>query len=309
VPRRDRPPAAADGIEIKPVGRVGGSLQYGVRSGEWGLYLAAEGLKDDGWRLQSPSRLPRFYGDLGWKGTDAEIHLVTSAADNFFGVIGPTPVELLANDYRAIYTWPQTTKNEAALVALNGRYSMTDHWTVQSNLYYRRFNQEHVDGNAAEVERCSGAAGNPLFNTLCLENDAFPQPRPPAAAFQILNQSGQPINCPPGSGNTCATTPWGTVDRTCTKALTTGASLQGLNDDKVLGHDNYFVIGASVDRSKIGFQANSELGYIYPDLFVGPNAAIPGTGETIHTAGNLGFRLALLPGRPIMVPISTRHSI
>src|SRR5262249_34679534 len=93
-------------------------------------------------RYQSASRLARFYGDLGWKGTDAENHLVTSAADNFFGVIGPTPVELLANDYRAIYTWPQTTKNEAALVALNGRYSVTDHWTVQSNLYYRRFNQE-----------------------------------------------------------------------------------------------------------------------------------------------------------------------
>jgi len=57
----------------------------------------------------------------------------------------------------------------------------------------------------------------------------------------------------------------------------------------VLGHGNYFVIGASVDRSKIGFQANSELGYIYPDLFVGPNAAIPGTGDIIRTAGNLGF--------------------
>ena len=102
-------------------GRVGGSLQHGVRNGEWGLYLAAEGLKDDGWRYQSPSRLARFYGDLGWKGTDAEIHLVTSAADNYFGVIGPTPVELLANDYRAIYTWPQTTKNQAELIALNGR--------------------------------------------------------------------------------------------------------------------------------------------------------------------------------------------
>src|SRR5499426_2671044 len=270
-------------------GRVGGSLQYGVRNGEWGLYLAAEGLKDDGWRLQSPSRLARFYGDLGWKGTDAEIHLVTSAADNFFGVIGPTPIELLANDYRAIYTWPQTTKNEAALAALNGRYSVTDHWTVQSNLYYRRFNQQHVDGNAAEVERCSGAANNPLFNTLCLQDDAFPQPRPPAAAFQILNQNGQPINCPPGGGNTCATTPWGTVDRTFTKALTTGASLQALSDDKVLGHNNNFVIGASVDRSKIGFRASSELGFIYPDLFVGPNAAVPGTGQIIHTAGNLGF--------------------
>src|SRR5262249_8017364 len=103
-------------------------------------------------------------------------------------------------------------------------------------------------------------------------------------AFQVvaptpLNQNNQPIPCPPGGGNTCATTPWGTVDRTFTKALTTGASLQGLNDDKVLGHDNYFVIGASVDRSKIGFLGNSELGFIYPDLFVGPNAAIPGTGQ------------------------------
>jgi iron complex outermembrane receptor protein len=270
-------------------GRVGGSLQYGVRSGEWGLYLAAEGLKDDGWRLQSPSRLARFYGDLGWKGTDAEIHLVTSAADNYFGAIGPTPVELLANDYRAIYTWPQTTKNQAELIALNGRYAVTDHWTVQSNLYYRRFDQQHVDANAAEVERCSGAANNPLFSTLCLENDQFPQPRPPQAAFQILNQNNQPVPCPPGGGNTCAITPWATVDRTFTKGLTTGASLQGLSDDKVLGHDNNFVIGASVDRSKIGFRANSELGFIYPDLFVGPNAAVPGTGEIIHTAGNIGF--------------------
>jgi iron complex outermembrane recepter protein len=179
---------------------------------------------------------------------------------------------------------------------------MTDHWTVQSNLYYRRFNQEHVDGNAAEVERCSGAANNPLFNTLCLENDALPQPRPPAADFQDPQSNGQPIPCPPGGGNTCATTPWGTVDRTCTKALTTGASLQGLSDDKVLGHDNSFVIGASVDRSKIGFRANSELGVIYPDLFVGPNAAIPGTGETIHTAGNLGFSpVSLAAWQPIMV--------
>jgi iron complex outermembrane recepter protein len=137
-------------------GRVGGSLQYGVRNAEWGLYLAAEGLKDDGWRYQSPSRLARFYGDLGWKGTDAEIHLVTSAADNFFGVIGPTPVELLNNDYRSIFTWPQTTRNQAQLLALNGRYAVTDHWTVQSNLYVRQFQQAHVDGNGAEVERCSG---------------------------------------------------------------------------------------------------------------------------------------------------------
>jgi len=202
-------------------------------------------------------------------------------------VVGPTPLQLINTDYRSIYTWPQTTKNTAQLIAMNGRYSVSDHWTVQSNLYLRKFQQAHVDGNAADVERCSGQAANPLFNTLCLENDSFPTQ--PAANFQILNQNNRPINCPPGPGNTCATTPWGTVDRTWTNAITTGASLQGINDDKLLGHDNYFTIGGSVDRSKIGFQGNSELGYIYPDFFVGPNAAVPGTGQIVHTAGNIGF--------------------
>src|SRR6476661_1324694 len=251
------------------------------------VYMQGVRINDDGWRYQSPSRIGRFYGDLGWRGTDAEVHFITSIAYNYFGVVGPTPLQLLNNDYRAIYTWPQTTKNQAQLIAMNGRYSVTDHWTVQSNLYYRKFQQAHVDGNTAEVERCSGQAANPLFNTLCLEDDGFP--RQPAANFQLLNQNNRPINCPPGPGNTCATTPWGTVDRTWTNAITTGASLQGINDDKIFGHDNYFTIGGSVDRSKIGFQANSELGYIYPDFFVGPNAAVPGTGQIVHTAANIGF--------------------
>ena len=268
-------------------GRLGGWLQYGVRNGEWATYLAAQGVTDDGWRYQSPSRIARFYGDLGWKGTDAEVHLVASTADNFFGVIGPTPIELLNNDYRSIFTWPQTTRNQAELLALNGRYSITDHWTVQSNLYLRKFDQAHVDGNGAEVERCSGMVGNPLFNTLCLENDGFSNQ--PQANFQIFTGSNQPINCPPGNGNTCATTPWGTVDRTFTNALTTGGTLQATNDDKIFNHDNYFTLGGSIDHSKINFQANSELGYVFPDLFVGPNAAIPASGQIIHTAANLGF--------------------
>jgi D-alanyl-D-alanine carboxypeptidase len=53
---------------------------------EWALYLVAQQLKEDRWRDQSPSRIARFYGNLGWKSTDAEVHLVASEDD---GVIGP----------------------------------------------------------------------------------------------------------------------------------------------------------------------------------------------------------------------------
>src|SRR5215471_13297460 len=44
-----------------------------VADGGWALYLAAQGLEDVRWRYQSPSRIARFYGALGWKGAAAEV--------------------------------------------------------------------------------------------------------------------------------------------------------------------------------------------------------------------------------------------
>jgi len=158
----------------------------GIADGGWALYLAAQGLKDHRWRYQSPSRIARLYGDLGSKGTDVEVHLVASEADNFFDVIRPY---------------------QAQLRALNGRYSVTDHWALGSNLYVRKF------------ERAI-----PLFNTLCMENDGFPTQ--PQANFQNLSPNNHPTKYPFGSGNACALTPWGNVDRTFTNALTTGGTLQ-----------------------------------------------------------------------------------
>src|SRR4029453_48253 len=46
--------------------------------------------------------------------------------------------------------------------------------------------------------------------------------------------------------------------------------------------DNYFVTGASADLSSVKFHSNSRLGYIYPYLFVGPNADVAGAGTVIQ---------------------------
>ena len=70
---------------------------------------------------------------------------------------------------------------------------------------------------------------------------------------------------------------------------TSAASLQATNDAQLFGRDNNFVVGGSIDHGQVDFRANSELGFIYPDLFVGPNPAIPGTGLIIHTRGNIGY--------------------
>ena len=194
-----------------------------------------------------------------------------------FGVVGPTPVELLDRDRKAIYTWPQTTRNQMQFSALNGKFDLPDAWSMQGGLYVRKFRQRHVDGNAAELEECGGA----LAGTLCLSSDGFPGL--PASAFQIRDASNNPI------AFAGATVPYGTVDRTATDALTAGASLQFSNAAAWFGHGNSFTAGATFDRSWIKFSASSELGVIFPDLRVGPNGSIPGTGSIISTADNIGF--------------------
>ncbi len=259
-------------------------MQYGGRKDNVAVYVAAEGLTDRGWRYQSPSRIKRFYGDVGWQANGNEVHVSAGAASNFFGVIGPTPVQMLAQDYKSIYTWPQTTKNQMAFAAVNGKFDLSGPWSMQTDFYMRRFRQKHVDGNDADIEECDP----PLDGTLCLDDDGFPGQ--PAAKFPDSQASGSPIPFVAG-------TPYGTVDRTSTDARVFGGSLQFTNDAKLYGHGNSFVAGASIDHGRIRFDANSELGYIYPDLFVGPNGAVPGTGSQIQTAGNIGYAPVMLNTR------------
>jgi iron complex outermembrane receptor protein len=276
-------------------GRGQGGVQYGAQNGNWSSYFAAQGLTDDGWRQKSPAKLGRFYGDVGWRDDRAEFHLFGGVSTSSFGVAAATPVEMLARNWSSVYTTPQTTDNKMAMIGVNGKVAVTDSWTVQGNLYGRFFRQDHVDGNDGNVERCSNSSS--YAGRLCLEDDGFPRPVPFTGAaalafrnqFVILDQNNQPVPCPPGSGNTCASVPYGSIDRTKTSSDTFGGSLQATNDDRLFGHGNHFVVGGSIDRGKTAFDATSTLGYIYPDLTVGFNPAIPGNGSVIHTLGNVGY--------------------
>jgi iron complex outermembrane receptor protein len=274
-------------------GRRSGDVQYGVQHGEYSGYLAAQTVHDDGWRLKSPTNLVRLFGDLGWRREGTELHLITMAASTLVGASAATPIQLLERDDRAVYTTPQTTRNRAALVALNAKSSLTDIWSLQGNIYVRGFQQHHTDGNLADTERCSNSASPEFHDHLCLQDDGFPRPNPVTTAFRdqfaFLDANNNPIPCPSGSGNTCATTPYGTIDRTTTDATTTGASLQATNTGKLFDHGNHLVAGGSNNHSTVTFGADSTLGYVNPDLTVTINPDIPGNGSIIHTLGGLGY--------------------
>ncbi len=283
-------------LQAGSFGRKSVSAQYGAVNGPYSLYLAAQAMHDDGWRQKSPANVGRFYSDAGWRNEGTELHLVAAAASSSLGVAAATPIQMLERDWTSIFTTPQTTQNRMGLLALNGKREVTNTWTLLGNVYLRQFDQRHVDGNSADVERCS--ASSSFANHLCLQDDGFPRPNPVTTAFRdqfvLLDQNNNTIPCPPGSGNTCASVPYGTIDRTRSDTTTIGTSLQGSNNDKILGHDNHFTVGGSIDHSRTAFSASSELGFILPDLSVVSNPAIPGDGSIIHTLGGFGYGPVLL---------------
>ena len=270
-------------LEGGSFGRIDGSLEAGATSGPFGLYVAADAGRDHGWRLHSPSDIARLYADLGWKDAASELHLVVAGASDKAGAVGPTPLDLLAQDRKAVFTFPQTTRNSSALAAVNARHELNADWSLQGAAYVRSFKQHHLDGNDGNFAAC----GNPLSGELCLDSADFPEGLRRPGDFQVLDKAGAPIPCP--DGISCDEVPYGTLDRTRTDSIGWGGSLQASSDGKLFGHGNVFAMGASGDFSRIRFSANSELALIHPDLSVSPGGDIPGEGDVIRTAGDVAY--------------------
>ncbi|MGZ3274110.1 MAG: TonB-dependent receptor [Caulobacteraceae bacterium] len=273
-------------------GRAFGAAEASRRFGDTAVYVAVEGGQDGGWRLHSPSQIARAYGDLAWKGDKAEARLSISGADNRLTAVGPTPVDLLARDRRAVYTWPQTTHNASALASASGRWQVSPDWSLSANLYLRRFDQAHVDGNDGDFEGCSSSKANPLFSTLCLQDDAFPRAiRPAAANFQVQSLAGVPVPCPPaaGGGRPCSGLAYGTIDRARTGWTLWGSGVEATRAAPIGRLDNSLTLGLGATMARARFSSDSELGVINADLSVTPSAGVPGTGQLIRTAGALAY--------------------
>jgi iron complex outermembrane receptor protein len=237
-------------------GRREATIEYGVRSGNLASYVAARGLDEDGWRRQSPSRLRQIYADLGARGESLTAHLSVSGASNRLSAIGPTPVELLAADRTAVFTFPQTAQNDMLFFTGAGSYRASDTLTLDGNLYRRSFRQDTLNGNTSDVQPCDPAV-HPGF--LCLGD----------ATTLLVGVGGAPVLDTLGGA-----TP-GSLDRTSTRTTGYGGSLQATDTAPLLARDNHLVLGASIDRGEVDFAASNELGTIDPSL------AVIGTGTVI----------------------------
>jgi outer membrane receptor protein involved in Fe transport len=247
-------------------GRIQSSAQWGKQIDNFAVYGALEGLHDNGFRNFSASDVRRFYGDVGYKNDVSEFHLNMGAADNHFGATATVPVELLQQYWGATYTSPQTTDNRVGYFNLTGKVEATPSWTLEGSAHLRIFEQKVVDGNPTGTQPCTAD-----MTTLCYGDGSTP-------AFGL---NGTQLANPFDSSAIL-----GELDRTTTHSTTTGLSLQATNTDKLFGHNNHFVVGASLDYSVTRFMASAELGTI------GPNYVVSGSGIFL---GPSGFPVSIGP--------------
>ena len=219
-------------------GRAQSAFQYGKQIGDYSVYLAGEAIGDQGWRTDGTSQIRRAYGDIGYRANGAELHFNMTVGDNSFGAASMAPIQLLQQNWGNVYTVPQSSLNQLAMFGLTGTYAQSSTLNFQGNLYFRAFNQAHVDGNTTDVAPCppySCLNGNPVHDTL-----------------------GQII--PDISHN--GAVDLGEIDRTWTQSRSLGGNLQAVDTDKVFGHDNQLTVGVAIDYGWTNFNGNSELGTI-----------------------------------------------
>ena len=111
--------------------------EYGDFRGPLDWYLTFNSLNEAGWREHSPSDLRQLFAKVGYQTERTDIQATFVYANNSLTGNGLAPESLLAQERRAVYTFPDLTRNLMYLGNLRGRQWLTDDLLVSGNLFYR----------------------------------------------------------------------------------------------------------------------------------------------------------------------------
>ena len=250
--------------------RLTGTAEFGASRGPWAAYLGATRFDESGWRPASDSALTQAVADLGYRSGRLDGGMTVTFADTNLNGHGPAPVELLAVDRAAVFTFPDTTQNR--LVLTQGRLNvvLSPTWSVQLTGYYRDLDRRTLNGDEAGFSVCDQDVlppGAPV-TTLCAgagDDNAtgeLPELDPQAAGDPLVDVvTGRFITTEDATGDAA-------LNRTNTQTQGYGAAFQTATTTAVGHRDNVVVFGAAVDLAKVDFTFNSEVGTLRDDRSV-----------------------------------------
>ena len=261
-------------------GRFTGTAELGASRGPWAVYLGTTRFDETGWRSASDSGVTQAVADLGYRNVRMDAGVTVTFADTSLNGNGPAPVELLAVDRSAVFTFPDTTENR--LVLTQGRFNLavSPTWSVQLTGYYRDLGRRTLNGDEAEFSVCDDDVlppGAPV-TTLCAGAGPGDDDDDAVNPVALEQTSGDPL-VDVVTGRFITTEDAGgdaAFNRTNTQTQGYGAAFQTATTTAVGNRDNVLLFGAAADLATVDFTFNSEVGTLKDDrsvagsgLFVG----------------------------------------
>ncbi len=197
-------------------GRQNYEAEIGGSKGNLDWYVAGNIFEDNGWRPYSPSSVNQAFGKVGWENERTDLDLSFTFADNSLQGVGPTPENMLQQNWTSIYTAPDITEHTMYFVNLKGAHFITDKLQVSGNAYNR--NNRSYSSNGNTNEHCDGA-----FTLTTCEDDV---------------------------GNLIDS---GSIGTSLTQENGTGVNLQTTSDYKVMNHDNQLTVGGGYNYGNTNF--------------------------------------------------------
>ncbi len=134
--------------------RRGGSLQHGGNNGTWGWYGNLDYFAEEGWRDFSKSEALRGLGTLSYREGDNAFDLSVAHADSSLRGNGASPVELLEQDRKAVFTHPDLTDNKLTQVIASGSTAFSDRLQLSGNVFFRNLRTRSFNGDGTIFEEC-----------------------------------------------------------------------------------------------------------------------------------------------------------
>lgn len=228
---RTRSGAEATSVSLRggSFGRLDGELTTGGE--RW--FASASHIRDGGWRDFSPGDATQLFGSARWWSGDLRLTVARSALTGN----GAVPEELLAADRAAVFTHPDETRNDMAMLSTRQQRALRASLFAEATGYVRRTRTRTFNGDDSPYEPCGAPEAAGL---LCLEDEI------------VRDVGGSPVAIGDAAFDA-------TNNRTRLEQTAYGAGVQLDRSGAIARRPNRLIAGASLDGGVAHFRSSTEL--------------------------------------------------
>ncbi|MBS0432108.1 MAG: TonB-dependent receptor [Proteobacteria bacterium] len=265
-------------------GRIQADADFGAHNDHFGFYAGVASDYETGWRDYSPSRVQQAFVRFDWRPSDGTAVTLgyTGAHAKLFGT-QTIPIEWAATPETA-FTWPDFAVDNLGQYTLRGNHQFDDGWSLQASAYLRLSQARSFDSNTNDYDSCDpGSAGDcPDYAA----NGPFDPDSLGQYYYAGLTPPYDPDNPAATINNVVASNVLGNV-----RTRGYGGSLQAVYDGNLLGHDNHFTLGVSLDAGNTRFDQFGQPAFFpYVEALRGDTLGLLPFDQDLMTAAATGVR-------------------